>query len=1090
MTQSRIYIIILLILFAFNSQGQLYNYQHLSVENGLPQANADALIQDHQHFVWIGTQVGAVRFDGKNYLVFSEKDGLSNHIVNNLFESSDKELWIGTKNGLNIKKHDTIISYYQKDGLPHNEIKHIWEGKYKKIWVMTESGLVYFQNEKFHKVKLPDPNQIIKNHCYYNDTLYLATNKGVLIQTGEHTFKSILPNLKQYNIDHIILQNDTIWVATFGNGLIKISKKRTQYFNNNSVLNSNVITSLLLDKSDRLWIGTEGNGFFLRKNKTFQSFTDKNGMHNTSILSLMEDIEGNIWAGGRNGVIIYNPNNPFMHYSEANQGTQESLFGMLQDKNGVYWFTTYGAGLSKFDNDKWTYYSKEDGLKDNRLFKIIEDKNQNKWIASSGHGIIKFDGKKFLVYDANNGFFNSRVFSIFLDSKQNLWGCSSEHGPFKYDGSKFITYGDGEKIPNTIMSCIEDTLGQIWFGSVGNGLIIFDGSKFITPELEGNIQPTYIRSLAIDSTGILWMGTSSEGVCKVIKTGENKYKLISISTENGLNSNNIYFVLADNKNQIWAGTEKGINKIRLNQNQKVISIQTYGRSEGFIGAETSINGAMLDRNGKVWFSSLKGATVYDPMVEKKNLIEPNTQIIQLKLFYQKVDWSKYTDTINNDNLPINIKLPFKQNHITFEFIGLSFTNPQKVRYQYKLSGIDRAWSPITKNTEAVYSNIPPGQYTFKVKSCNNDGVWNQKPTSYPFEILAPFWQKAWFYVLVALTIGAVIFIYIRLRLLNLNKAKLILEQKVTQRTSEIELKKKEIQEKNEELNQRTEEIAAQRDELNEQNIKMEKLYQEQTESIKYAKHIQNAVLSSIEPLQKFFNDYFIIFNPHSIVSGDFYYVAEVQEWVIIAAADSTGHGVPGGFMSMLGMSFLNEIVYPMKDIQTNIILNKLRTYIIKSLKQKGTLGEHKEGMEMSITAIHKSTYECQFSGARNPVLLVRADNNPALNFEIIRKDEQKSMYLLPPNNMPISIYPKMNPFAQQKLNLCKGDKLYYFSDGYADQFGGGDRKKLSKKTFYEIIFKTSNLNIAQQKKELQSFYDQWRGSNEKIDDVLVIGIEV
>ena len=180
----------------------------------------------------------------------------------------------------------------------------------------------------------------------------------------------------------------------------------------------------------------------------------------------------------------------------------------------------------------------------------------------------------------------------------------------------------------------------------------------------------------------------------------------------------------------------------------------------------------------------------------------------------------------------------------------------------------------------------------------------------------------------------------------------------------------------------------------------------------------------------------------------------------------------------------------MENIQTNIILNKLRTYIIKSLKQEGTLGENKEGMEMSITAINKNTLECQFSGAQNPVLLVRSYNNPELNFEIIHKDDQKSMYLLPPDNMPISIYPKMNPFAQQKLSLYKGDKLYYFSDGFADQFGGPSRKKLSKKTFYEIIFKTSDLNITQQKKELQSFYDQWRGTNEKIDDVLVIGIEV
>jgi serine phosphatase RsbU (regulator of sigma subunit) len=455
-----------------------------------------------------------------------------------------------------------------------------------------------------------------------------------------------------------------------------------------------------------------------------------------------------------------------------------------------------------------------------------------------------------------------------------------------------------------------------------------------------------------------------------------------------------------------------------------------------------------------------------------------------------VKWHEYSDTLDDHKLPFQLTLPHQQNHLTFNYIGLCYTNPKKVRYQYKLQGLDKKWSPIVDKTEAVYANIPPGEYTFLVKSCNNDGIWNKVPTSFTFNIEAPFWQQTWFYSVSIVILAMLIYIYMKIRLSSLKNAKIKLEIKVKERTQEIEIQKQEIQEKNEELNQRTEEIAAQRDELNIKNIKIEKLFEDQTESIKYAKHIQEAVLSSKKPLDKFFQDYFILFSPHSIVSGDFYYVAEIREWVIIAAVDSTGHGVPGGFLSMLGMSFLNEIVYPMEEIQSDIILNKLRKYIIKSLKQKGSAGEHKEGMEMSLTAINTKTFECQFSGAQNPVFLIRNNKNPQLKFPVIGQNNFKTMYLLTPDTMPISIYPKMDPFKKYTFKLYKGDKLYYSSDGYADQFGGSRNKKISKKTFHELLFKTAELSAKKQKDELITFYEKWRGTKEKTDDVLIIGIEI
>jgi len=315
--------------------------------------------------------------------------------------------------------------------------------------------------------------------------------------------------------------------------------------------------------------------------------------------------------------------------------------------------------------------------------------------------------------------------------------------------------------------------------------------------------------------------------------------------------------------------------------------------------------------------------------------------------------------------------------------------------------------------------------------------------------------------------------------------------------------KHQIAEANEELNQQNEEITAQRDEIESQRDivinqkeKIEEIYYEISESINYATRLQGAILPESQILEKYISDHFVLFKPKDKVSGDFYWWANVENHTIITAADSTGHGVPGAFMSMLGASFLREIVQKEYVTHTGVILRKLRKEIIKALKQKGEMGEQKDGMDMAIISIDHETNIVQYSGANNPLYIVTSKHQgfktlDALDsFKSLMDYGALSLYEVKPNKMPIAIFDKMNTFTTHEIQLEKGDQLYMFSDGYADQFGGPKNKKFKYKPFKKLLLENADKPMSEQKEILNQAFEGWKGNTEQIDDVVVVGVKI
>ena len=386
--------------------------------------------------------------------------------------------------------------------------------------------------------------------------------------------------------------------------------------------------------------------------------------------------------------------------------------------------------------------------------------------------------------------------------------------------------------------------------------------------------------------------------------------------------------------------------------------------------------------------------------------------------------------------------------MAFEFSALDYTDPSKNKYSYFLEGLDVNWTNCdANNRKATYTGLPPGDYIFRLKGSNSDNVWNEEGVNVKILITPPWWRTTVAYILYVLIALFSLYIFIHTREKKLIREKMILEQKVAERTAEV---------------------VKQRDQIAEQKKSI-------TDSIQYASRIQRALLPSEEYREEILPEHFILFRPRDIVSGDYYWMKQKNGKTIVVAADCTGHGVPGAFMSMLGVAFLNEIANREDINDANEILNSLRNHVIKALHQTGKEGESKDGMDIALCLIDDDRKKLQFAGAYNPLYLIR-------NNELIQVKADR---------MPIGFYFKEGiDFKNNEVELEKDDKLYIFSDGFADQFGGETGRKFMSKKFKQLLIDINQKPMSEQHDILNETIDNWRGDIEQIDDVLIIGLKI
>lgn len=603
-----------------------------------------------------------------------------------------------------------------------------------------------------------------------------------------------------------------------------------------------------------------------------------------------------------------------------------------------------------------------------------------------------FEKEKYIVYG--------------LTKHQNSLFLSTDEGLVKYNKSQIykFTTKDG-MTEKTVRNCVEDKKGNLWIASA-DGIYTYSNGKFNNVSKQINLPSKDIYSIAIDSTQNIWVGLT-EGLGKIIPLANGTFKT-----------------------------------------------KFYDKDNGFLGGVCSENAIYVDDKNHILVGTQDGLVIFQPEYDRDNTLEPFTKIRRIDLFSQQTDWSQHVDSISSNGLPYNLTLPFDKNYLTFHYIGVTQSTPNKVKYLYKVNGLEgyEDWLPTTK-TEIAFDNLPFGEYEFMLKAENGEGVWNKEPLIYKFEITPPFWRTWWFYSIIAAIGLGFVYSYIQIR-----RAK-----------NHISKQKEMIELKNEALNKANIEIA----DIN-KNI---------TDSINYAKRIQNSFLTTKGLLRHILKEHFILFKPKDVVSGDFYWAFEFEDRILVVCADCTGHGIPGAFMSLINISLLNEISHSKNILEPAAILEEIRRIIIQALNPYLQEDGAKDGMDVTLISIFKPTNETD----TNIKIHLSGGNN---SFYIVPKHNPTEMIEYKVDKQPVGYYVNMKPFTQQEIIANKGDMLYLFTDGFPDQFGGDKGKKFMSKQLKKQLLEMSQNPCKEQKQKLEKLFNDWKGKLEQVDDVTVMGIRL
>ncbi len=1056
---------------------QTFNFKNYNTAQGIPQSQVLSIFQDIKGNMWFGTNSGGVgKFDGNKFTTISENDGLVNNVVYSIIDNAKHEILFGTSKGLSIYNGNTFTNFSEKRGLKNSYIFKLLKDE-TKVWIGTAEGIFIYENNIITHF---NSDSILNNSSIY--TIFIDASKNIWFGTMQNGV--VFYNSKTKAFKHFNSHNGLMWDFIFSinqksNGEILIgTQKGLNSIDSKFVIkevdeipsNRNISYSCILSNTgSEFYFGTQSEGI-LKYNFDTKMVSAKynlsNGLTNNPIQCLFKDRENNLWIGTDGGGVYKYYNDKFVYYTQQNGLPENYINTVAQDAKGHYWVALKNNGLMKIEGSTLTNFTlnpkKPNDLPDNGINAILP-LNDGRIFFGTKEGLCVFENEQFKTI-TDFDFRYKYILSLYEDSKKTIWIGTTE-GLYRYQNSVItevyaVNKLRKESLEFLVFCTIEDSKGKIWVGT-NFGLIKYDGKTASLFDEKSDFLSGRISCAIMDFKNNLWFG-SEDGIFHYDYNTFTK-----ISQKNGLSSNYINFLQIDEQQRLIIGLNTGIDFLNINDYyNKKINVKHFGKGDGLLDIESNSNSSFKCRDGKFLFGTISGLEIYDQKLDKINHQEAITSINALKLFFGQENILKYAQGLDSlNNLPKDLNLPFNKNHITFQFIGVSLMAPEKVMYQYMLEGIDNDWTPATSKTEATYSSLPPGKYKFLVKAMNNDGLWNQEPVSYEFIISPPWYKTWWFYSISVIVLLTGIWLYNFMHTKKLMADKHKLEAQVTERTKELRDEKEKVEYINKEVTQ-------QKTIIEHKNIEI-------TDSIKYAKNIQEALLPNLNEIDKLFKHSFVLYMPKDIVSGDFYWFAESNGTRFIAAVDCTGHGVPGAFMSIVGNTLLNEIVNEKKITTPGDILLELHKGVKIALNQNAMEFERRDGMDITLCAFNSNSNEIQYAGANRPLWIYR--KNKHYELEIIKATK------FPIGGLELEEH---RIYQNHTVKVNSGDCIYLFSDGFADQFGGPKGKKFMLTNLQKTILSSIQMPMSIQKQRLLDVFHNWKQDTEQIDDVLVIGIQV
>ncbi|WP_170061790.1 two-component regulator propeller domain-containing protein [Hymenobacter chitinivorans] len=721
-----------------------------TLADGLPQSTVYALAQDDRGQLWAGTQGGVGWFDGHRFQSLDTHQGLpDNHVtallpgpghrmrlghyygalseidsagkvrligprqwrakapIHQLLPAAKGGLWAVTSGAglyrLPGYSGGPVQHFTKAQGLPCDTISQVAAGPRGQLWLATPDGLGVLDTVAGRAV--PAPAVLARQRLYsiyrVSDKAYwvgLANGLGELTQTAAGwqlrpigTSQGLCPGpVLRVLADH----QGRIWtLAAAGISRYEPRTGRAVSFPQTHLLSDQTGNSLLEDREGNLWAALDDGILQHIADERFTLYGTEEGMSGgTDVQAIIPMGSGLYWVATRNGLWELRPTAPAgqrLRPGHQRPGGAEANFirALFRDRQGRVWLGSRGAGAAYYDpaTGQWRELSNVAGLVGQNVRHFAQDRLGRVWAVTGGGGatvILNPRTGEARTYGASSGLGSNEFWTAFQDRQGTLWLGSDDRGLIRVEpraaGADEFQRAPGQPARLSIGHITEDGRGQLWLGSIGSGLLRYDGQR-----------------------------------------------LHSYGPEVGLHSNNPYFAEADAQGRIWLGTEQGLEVF----DPATRRTTHYGLAEGFLGQETNQGAVLIEPDGQVWAGTINGLMRYNPAGARPNRVPPRTRISGTRVFMQ--------DTV----LANGFTLPYALNHLTFDFVGVSLTNPAKVRYQYRLAGFDAHWSRPGATTFATYTNLPPGHYTFEVKAANNDGVWNPEPTRLRFTIGAPWWRS-------------------------------------------------------------------------------------------------------------------------------------------------------------------------------------------------------------------------------------------------------------------------------------------------------------------------------------------------------------
>lgn len=824
-------------------QEQDLSFMNLGSREGLSSNIVSGILKDHYGYMWFATDDGLNKFDGSEFTVYRHTDDRRSIVssdIRTLYEDRRGNLWVGTGGGIALydRKLDNFINYAPGADLSVTSICEDGDGR---IWVASYGGGLSVLNPadqtvSHFKARRPADRAVVSQPILklfrdHKGRIWLGTNTGLYLYVSrQHTFRRYTIRDSQGNssVDHTVrsITEDSrgnIWAGT-SNGLSMLRNDTHTFVSyrhlpgDHSSLSSNVVYAIAPAPDGKMWVGTEeglnilnpATGKVIRVESNAR---EKYGLVGKSVRSILIDKHGIYWvATFRGGINKYDKNLAFFNLRQSNSYDPMGLSAPVVTSfapgggNSIY-VGTDGGGLNLFNIGKGIFHRVSlFASPESQALSIMamEKVSSDLWVGTYMKGLYILNtatGKSthYLKAGGPSGISGNDIFCIKKDTHGNVWIGTNGQGVDMYDPRRkvFLHFNKNERgqqrIPfnGYIRAIEEDREGNIWIGTIGSGVAIYNpvtGRSRVFNKSNSPLPSDNVMTVCTTGDGMVWLGMGGGGL---VRYDSKTLRFVCYSEKNGLANGVIYKILADRFGKIWFSTNKGISSFDPRRER----FKNYSYYNGLQRSPFVIGAGLKLADGRMFFGGIDGFNYFNPSTLRSNRNVPQVILTDLKISNRSIQPSEHSEITENISVAREIHLDYKQN-FSLSFVALNYTSPQENRYLYKLENFDKDWNRVGGVNTAVYTNLDPGEYIFRVKATSDAGEWSTPTTSIKIFVRPPFWLTYYAYAFYILVIAGVLF-YIRYRGIQKLKMSFALEQERMHVQQQIDQERREAERQHE-----------------------------------------------------------------------------------------------------------------------------------------------------------------------------------------------------------------------------------------------------------------------------------------------------